>query len=152
MTTANDARPFVPARHALRVVAATAALAAALATAPHAADAAGSAYSKPYALLEAQRQMQVADTRPAFVMKVDGRNMSIDRPEPVPPGKRMVVVSIPGTKGMSNPSRATIELDVKPCTRYYLAARRSSPTARDWSPFIAASEPIGECVRRFPPS
>ena len=88
MTTANDARFSLRARHALRLVCATAALAAALAAPPHAAGAAGGAYSKPYALLEAQRQMQVADTRPAFVMKVDGRNMSIDRPEPVPPGKK----------------------------------------------------------------
>ena len=113
------------------------------------ARAAGGAYSQPYALFEPQRQQQVADTRPAFVVKVDGRDVAIDRSEPVSPGMRSVVVSIPGAKGMSNPTRATLNIDAKPCTRYYLAARRSSPTARDWSAFIAASEPIGECVRRF---
>jgi hypothetical protein len=115
------------------------------------AHAAGVGYSQPYALFEPQRQMQSADTRPAFVVKIDGRNVSIDRSEPAAPGKRTVVVSIPGAKGMSNPSRATLTVDAKPCTRYYLAARRSSPTARDWSAFVAASESISECLRRFPP-
>ena len=110
------------------------------------------AYSEPYALFEPQRQMQAADTRPAFVVKIDGRDVSIDRSEPVPPGMRTIVVSIPGSKGMSNPGRATVTVDAKACTRYYLAARRSSRTSRDWSAFIAASEPIGECVRRFHPS
>jgi len=114
------------------------------------AQAARGAYAKPYALFEPQRKMQVADTRPAFIVKIDGHNVAIDRSEPVPPGVRTVVVSIPGPKGMSNPSRATVEIDAKPCMRYYLAARRSSPTARDWAPFVAATEPIGECMRRFP--
>jgi len=113
------------------------------------ARAAGGAYSQPYALFEPQQQMQVADTRPAFIVKIDGRDVAIDRSEPVSPGMRTVVVSIPGAKGMSNPTRATLQVDAKACTRYYLAARRSSPTARDWSAFVAASEPICECVRRF---
>jgi len=120
--------------------------------APLIAHAARGGYAKPYALFEPQQQMQVADTRPAFVVKIDGSNVSIDSSDPVPPGMRTVVVSIPGPKGMSNPRRATLTIDAKPCTRYYLAARRSSPTARDWSAFIAGSEPIGECVRRFGPS
>src|SRR5690242_3011061 len=74
------------------------------------------AYSQPYALFEPQQKMQVADTRPAFIVKVDGRDVSIDRPEPVDPGRREVVVSIPGAKGMSNPTRATLTIDAKACT------------------------------------
>ena len=125
------------------------ALAMVMATTLVDARAAGGAYAKPYALFEPQQQMQVADTRPAFIVKIDGHDVAIDRSEPVPPGMRTVVVSVPGPKGMSNPSRATLTIDAKPCTRYFVAARRSSPTARDWSAFVAASEPIGECVRRF---
>ena len=113
------------------------------------ARAAGGAYAQSYAVFEPQAQMEVADTRPAFVLKVDGRDVAIDTAEPVAAGKHEVVVSIPGTTRMSNPTRATLTIDAKPCTRYYLAARRSSPTARDWSAFVAASEPIGECIRRF---
>jgi len=50
---------------------------------------------------------------------------------------------------MSDPDRDTLQVDAKPCTRYYFAARRSSPTARDWKVFISASEPIGECEKKF---
>ena len=109
----------------------------------------GGMYSEPYALLEPQQRMAVADTRPAFVMKIDGRNVDMGRSDPVPVGKRSVEVSIPGAPGMSDPDRDTLEIDAKPCTRYYLAARRSSPTARDWKAFVAENEPIGECVRKF---
>jgi hypothetical protein len=109
----------------------------------------GGMYSEPYALLEPQQRMAVADTRPAFVMKIDGRNVDMGRSDPVPVGKRSVEVSIPGPPGMSDPDRDTLEIDAKPCTRYYLAARRSSPTARDWKAFVAENEPIGECVRKF---
>lgn len=129
-------------------VAARATLLMAICAASGTVDAAG-AYSQPYALFEPQAQMEVADTRPAFILKVDGRDVAIDTAEPVAPGKHELVVSIPGTTRMSNPTRATLTIDAKPCTRYYLAARRSSPTARDWSAFVGGSEPIGECVRRF---
>lgn len=109
-----------------------------------------SLYGQPYALFEPERRSATADTQPAFIMKVDGRNMSIDRNDPVAPGERVVEVSIPGPRGMSNPDRDTLTIDAKPCTRYYLAARRSSRTARDWSAFVSAAEPIGECVKKFP--
>jgi len=110
----------------------------------------GGMYSEPYALFEPQQRMAAADTRPAFVMKIDGANVDMGREDPVKPGMRSVEVSIPGPPGMSNPDRDTLAIDAKPCTRYYLAAQRSNPTARDWKAFVATSEPIGECVRKFP--
>ena len=110
----------------------------------------GGMYSQPYALFEAAQRMPTADTRPAFIMSIDGKTVSIDSNDPVLPGMRMVEVSIPGSPGMSNPGRDTLSVDAKPCTRYLFAAKRSSRTARDWEAFVAASEPIGECVKRFP--
>jgi hypothetical protein len=83
-------------------------------------------------------------------MKIDGVNTTLGRNDPVKPGTRSVEVSIPGPAGMSNPDRDALTIDAKPCTRYYLAAKRSSPTARDWKAFVSATEPIGECVKKFP--
>jgi hypothetical protein len=102
-------------------------------------------YAEPYALFEPERKSVPADTRPAFVMKVDGRNVAINRNDPVKPGTHEVEVSIPGPPGMSDPDRDTLSIDAKPCTRYYLAAKRSSPTARDWKAFVSATEQIREC-------
>ena len=106
-------------------------------------------YSEPYALFEPEQKNVPADTRPAFVMKIDGANRAIDRNDPVKPGRREVEVSIPGPPGMSDPDRDTLAIDAKPCTRYFLAARRSSPTARDWKAFVATTEPIRECTSQF---
>ena len=114
-----------------------------------AACAGGGMYSQPYALIESDRGDALSDTRPATVMKVDGTNRTIGQIEPVPPGKHTVEVSIPGPTGMSSSSRDTLEIDAKPCTRYYLSARRSSRTADDWRSFVSSTEPIGECVKKF---
>jgi hypothetical protein len=106
-------------------------------------------YSEPYALFEPEQKNVPADTRPAFVMKIDGANRAINRNDPVKPGRREVEVSIPGPPGMSDPDRDTLAIDARPCTRYFLAARRSSPTARDWKAFVAGTEQIRECANQF---
>ena len=109
----------------------------------------GGMYDQPYALFEPEARRPAADTRAAFVLKIDGVDQTINRADPVAPGMRQVVVSIPGAPGMSESVHATMSIDAKPCMRYYLAARRPSATSRDWSPFIAATEPIGECQKKF---
>jgi hypothetical protein len=113
------------------------------------ASAPGGMYGQPYALFEPERRMPAADTRSAFIMKIDGRDRDIGRNDPVPPGLHEVEVSIPGPPGMSDPGRDTLQVDAKPCTRYYFSAMRSSPTARDWRAFISATETIGECASKF---
>ena len=104
-------------------------------------------YDQPWALVEADGRSPTHDTAPAPVMRVDDKNFR--RGDPVAPGPHKVEVSIPGPRGVSNPGRATLEIDAKPCTRYRFAAKRSSPTAKDWQAFIAAEEPIGECRKKF---
>lgn len=107
-------------------------------------------YASPYALFEPERRSPVEDTRPAFVMKVDGQNVRIDRSDPVTPGAHTVELSVPGAPGMGQSAHDTVTIEAKPCTRYYWAARRSSRTARDWRAFVAHTESIGECRKRFP--
>jgi len=111
----------------------------------------GGMYDQPYALIEADARSVPADTRAAFVLKVDDDDRTINRSDPVAPGMRKVLVSVPGARGMSESKHETIMVDAKPCMRYYLAARRSTATSSDWSPFIAGSEPIGECMKKFSP-
>ena len=110
----------------------------------------GGMYSQPYAEFVPERRSAVEDTRPAMVMKIDGAMTDITRNDPVPPGRHVVEVSIPGPPGMSDPERATLTIDAKPCTRYLLAAKRANRAARDWDAFVAATEPIGECAKKFP--
>ena len=109
----------------------------------------GGMYDQPYALFAPDSRSVPADTRPAFVLKVDGDDRTINRSDPEKPGMRVVLVSIPGTRGMGDSSQDTITIDAKPCMRYYLAARRSAPTTSDWKAFVVGTEPIGECQRKF---
>ena len=110
----------------------------------------GGMYSQPYAQFAAERRSPTQDTRPAYVLKVDGENFTIGSSDPVPPGRHTLDLSIPGPPGMGDSDRDTLVIDLKPCTLYYFSARRSSPTARDWKAFVEAAEPIGECLKRFP--
>ena len=106
-------------------------------------------YDQPYVLFQAREPSVANDLAPATVMKIDGKNTRTGRQEPMPPGKHAVEVSVPGSKGMSNPERQVVEVDAKPCTRYYFAAKRSSPTADDWKAYVAREEPILECRKKF---
>jgi hypothetical protein len=59
------------------------------------------------------------------------------------------MVSIPGARGMGDSRQETLTIDAKPCMRYYLAAKRPAASSSDWSAFVAAAEPIGECRKKF---
>jgi len=127
-------------RHALSIAIGAALLAAC---------AGGGMYDQPYALFQPDQRSVPQDTRPAFVLSVDGVSRAISDNNPVAPGMRKIQVSVPGARGMSESTYQTFEIDAKPCTRYYLAARHSSPAADDWSVFVSGTEPIGECQKKF---
>jgi hypothetical protein len=111
----------------------------------------GGMYSQPYALFEPHERSQVQEQQPAFILSIDGKSRAInDNNEPVTPGKHRVELSLPGPMGVSNPKRETLEIDAKPCVRYRFSARRDSPTARDWYAKLESTEPIGECLKKFP--
>ena len=111
---------------------------------------AGGKYSTPYALFEAGQRRPAADTRPAFIMRIDETYVKIGTNDPIAPGNHEVELSIPGTPGSSQSTRVKMTIEAKPCTRYYFAAQRSTRSARDWEAFVAGSESIRECVKRFP--
>jgi hypothetical protein len=111
---------------------------------------AGGMYSQPYAQFVPEQRSATDDTRPALIMRIDDRMVDATRDDPVTPGVHKVEVSVPGPPGMSDPKRDVITVDAKPCTRYYFSAKRATRTDTDWHGFVAASEPIGECRKKFP--
>ena len=125
------------------------ALSTAIGAALLAACAGGGMYDQPYALVQPDQRSVPQDTRPAFVLAVDDVSRAISDNNPIPPGMRKIQVSVPGARGMSQSKIYTVELDAKPCTRYYLSAKASSPAADDWTPFVSYTEPIGECQKKF---
>jgi hypothetical protein len=106
-------------------------------------------YSQPYGLFAAEGRRPVEDERLAIVTAIDGHSVDIRRQDPVPVGTHIVELSIPGAPGMLEAGEEKVQIEVKPCVRYYFAAKRSSPTARDWHVVVAGVEPIGECVKKY---
>jgi len=107
-------------------------------------------YDRPYSIVEPHGRTPTEDQRPAFVLAIDGRSRDIRDRSPVAPGTHRVELSIPGPPGLSSPEQVTFEMDLKPCMRYRMGATRSDFGARDWKPTIVETEPIGECLRKFP--
>ena len=89
------------------------------------------------------------DLRPLIVNRVDGENAMPGNQAVVPPGLRKVTVDLPPRKGFKLATQHTFDLDVKPCTRYNLAAKLDSSVTQTWTPVVRSTEPIGECRAKF---
>ena len=65
------------------------------------------------------------DTYSISILRVDGRS-TILHPTPVDPGRRMILVQGPPDGVSLEGRQREIALDVKPCTRYYLVAVKTT--------------------------
>lgn len=85
------------------------------------------------------------DTYPVTINEVDGRSYLGRQPVLVDAGLRKVVVQGPPAFVNLEETR-TIELDVKPCTRYYLVAVKPNRLDNDFTVRIDFEEPIAGCT------
>jgi hypothetical protein len=111
-------------------------------------------FNEPYALIEGGYPSQVRKEYPAFISAIDGQsNFDPRRPAPLTPGKHKVDVyfSSSTVAGGAEKHVRSLDLDAAPCTRYRVVARYANLVSVDWEPVIY-SEPIGECVAKFPGS
>ena len=106
-------------------------------------------YDQPYAIITTDTARSADPLlRPVIVNRVDGENSKYGR-NVVAPGKRAVTVDLPPRKGFHQATQVTFDLDVKPCVRYYVAARLETTVTQGWTPVIRSEERIGECMARF---
>ena len=116
---------------------ANAALAAALAATGCATD--------PFAYVQGGRYYRVPiDTYDTILISVDGKSTT-QRPAVVDPGMRTIVVQGFPTAGFQYGEQRTLTVDVKPCVRYWIAARKGNRLSQDFEPYIDYSEPIAGC-------
>lgn len=86
------------------------------------------------------------DTYPVTVTRIDGQSTPLHGRTLVDPGRRSLVLQGPPTLTSRNGSEVRIELDVKPCTRYYLVAVKENRLANDFAVKVDHEEPIGACT------
>ena len=106
-------------------------------------------YDQPYAIVESADRSDTRKEFPASITKIDGHSTpSTRRSDPLPPGKHKVTIRYDTGRVSQSPEETTrtLDLDLEPCTRYRIAARRTQGTA--WEPHVY-KEKIGECTRKF---
>lgn len=65
-------------------------------------------------------------------------------PVQVMPGKHLVTVQLSHST-FHVPTQKTLALDVQPCTRYYIVAKKESLMGSKWEPRIFDTENVGGC-------
>lgn len=81
---------------------------------------------------------------PVRVVSVDGA-MQFHSPVQVEPGPRLLVLEAAPSGSARRTEMQTFAMRVEPCTRYYLAARRTSPMAAGWQLVVDAKETVAGC-------
>jgi len=107
-------------------------------------------YDQPYAQIQTEYRQPHADPNviPVIVNRVDDVTL-YDKQGTVAPGPHKVTVDVPPRKGYHTATQNTFDLETKPCTRYYVAARLKSRTLQEWTPFVRYEEPLRDCAAKL---
>lgn len=86
----------------------------------------------------------VINRYPVLVVAVDGSYTAF-RPVPIAPGPHLLTIDALPVAGFSVPVQKRYPITIAPCTRYYLAAQRTSPLTQDWELVVEETWPVAGC-------
>jgi len=105
---------------------------------------------QPFAQIDGYRWNKVGlNTFDVIIISVDGEHY-VQRgglPVMIQPGQHKIIVQGPPTAGFSYGAQRTLDLNVEPCTRYWLEARKQNALQQDFEPAVNYEEPISGCSR-----
>lgn len=106
-------------------------------------------YDRPWAIVEGADPSSVRNEFRPAITQIDGRSTRDTREsDALEPGKHQVKIRFETgrvSQGSGEVERL-LELQLEPCTRYRIAAHRTTGT--QWEPKVY-EEKIGECARKF---
>ena len=108
---------------------------------------AGCATTQPFSQLDGYRWNKAGlDTFDVTIISVDGEHY-IQRGTPImiSPGSHKIIVQGPPTAGFRTGAQKTLDLNVEPCTRYWLEARKQNALQQDFTPAVNYSDRISGC-------
>ncbi len=108
-------------------------------------------FDKPYAIVEKGDSSEVRREDGAAITQVDGvSTRDSRRTDPIEPGKHKLTIRYDTARVTLSPEKSVreVEMDLKACTLYRVAAKRRNNTGLDWDP-VFSEEPIGECKKKF---
>ena len=86
----------------------------------------------------------VLNRYPLRVVAVDGSYQTFN-PVPIAPGEHLLTLDAIPVAGFSQPTQKQYPMTVAPCTRYYIAAQRTSPLVQDWDLVVEETWPVAGC-------
>lgn len=87
------------------------------------------------------------NTYDVAIISVDGKHY-IERPGTpvmIDPGPRTIVLQAPAVAGFRYGEQRALKLDVQPCTKYWLEAKKAGPLSQDFEPRVNYTEKIAGC-------
>lgn len=109
---------------------------------------AGCATTDTFSYIQGQRWKKAElNTFDVTIIRVDDKDYIQHGYDPIriEPGLHKIVVQGPPTAGFRFGEQRTLTLDVKPCTRYWLEAKKDNPLSQDFVPRVNYEEPIPGC-------
>ncbi len=104
--------------------------------------------TEPFSYIQGQRWLKSElNTFDVLVIRVDDKDYIQQGYQPlrIDPGVHKIVVQGPPVAGFRYGEQRTLALDVKPCTRYWLEAKKQNALSQDFEPRVNYSEPIAGC-------
>ncbi len=86
----------------------------------------------------------VLNRYPVRVVAIDGSYQSF-RPVPIAPGEHLLTLDALPVAGFTVPIQKFYPMSIAPCTRYYIAAQRTSPLTQDWNLVVEETWPVAGC-------
>ena len=110
---------------------------------------AGCATSATFSYIQGERWLKAElNTFDVQVIRVDDKDYvqhGYNQPIRIDPGMHRIVVQGPAVAGFRYGEQRTLNLDVKPCTRYWLEAKKQNALSQDFEPRVNYAEPIAGC-------
>lgn len=85
-----------------------------------------------------------ANTTPVIILGVDDWD-TLQRRVLITPGPHVIRVQASPVPGAPQPT-ASLKLDVKPCTQYYIVAWRQNPMMAEFEPRVDYAAPLAGCT------
>jgi hypothetical protein len=81
---------------------------------------------------------------PVRVIAVD-KSLQFSMPVQLAAGKRQLVLEAYPSNSAAKTPQKTVFMDIQPCTRYFLLAKRTSPMQADWELVKTDTETVSGC-------
>jgi hypothetical protein len=85
------------------------------------------------------------NTYDTIIISVDGQSYPYNSKILVDPGVHHILFETTPAAGFAYSPRKALDIDIKPCTRYWFEAKRVNPVQQDFEPRVNYKEPIGGC-------